>query len=246
MEPQFGCCQLCQYMRIDPRRSELTQPVTFLAGASALACPPTIGPSMPSVQIRPYNDADAQSWLRCRLLSFFPTQYYDDVVIERPNLDEPSIRLVGVIGADVVGILDVSISDDAATIETVAVLPEHARTGTATRLLHAALPELRRRKVRTLDAWTREDPAANAWYQANGFDERFDYLHVYKEPDEDNTAFAAPEGVRPVRVFAHAPIELEAHMRARFRRVYVCRQYILDLKGAAPSTADYAQRRRNG
>lgn len=184
---------------------------------------------MPSAQIRPYNDADAQSWLRCRLLSFFSTQYYDNVVTERPHLDEPSIRLVSVIGDDVVGILDVSINDDAATIETLAVLPEHARTGTATRLLHAALPELRRRDVQTLDAWTREDPAANAWYQANGFDERFSYLHVYKEWAEDDTAFAAPEGLRPVRVFAHAPIELEGQMRARFRRVYVCRQYVLDL-----------------
>lgn len=184
---------------------------------------------MPSAQIRPYNDADAQSWLRCRLLSFFPTQYYDDVVTQRPSLDEPSIRLVGVVGEQVVGILDVSISDDAATIETVAVLPEHARTGTATRLLDAALPELQQHDVQTLDAWTREDPAANAWYQANGFHERFSYLHVYKDWDEDDTAFAAPEGLRPVRVFAHAPIEREAQMRARFRRVYVCRQYVLSL-----------------
>ncbi|TDD64409.1 GNAT family N-acetyltransferase [Jiangella aurantiaca] len=189
---------------------------------------------MPSAQIRPYKDADAQSWLRCRLLSFFPTQYYDDVVTQRPSLDEPSIRLVGIVGDDVVGILDVSISDDAATIETVAVLPELARMGTATRLLHTALPELRRHDVQTLGAWTREDPAANAWYQANGFDERFRYLHVYKDWDEDDTAFAAPDGLRPVRVFAHAPIEREAQMRARFRRVYVCRQYLLDLNSLRP------------
>lgn len=185
---------------------------------------------MPPVHIRLFDDTDAPSWLRCRLLSFFTTQYYDDVVTQRPRYDGPSIRLVAADGAEVVGLLDVSIDADAATIETVAVLPEHSRAGIATRLLRAALPELERRGLRTLDAWTREDPAANAWYRRNGFHEEHRYLHVYQDWDERDAGLAAPgEHGTPVRVFAHAPIEREAQLRARFRRVHVCRQYVLSL-----------------
>ncbi|PZF83990.1 GNAT family N-acetyltransferase [Jiangella anatolica] len=168
--------------------------------------------------------------MRCRLLSFFATQYYDDVVTRRPRYDEPSIQLVAAAGAEVVGILDVTIRDAAATIETVAVLPEHARAGIGTRLLHTALPELERRGPRTLDAWTREDPAANAWYRRSGFQEGHRYLHVYQDWDERDAGLAAPgELGTPVRVFAHAPIEREAQLRARFRRVHVCRQYVRSL-----------------
>ncbi|WP_205629353.1 GNAT family N-acetyltransferase [Jiangella muralis] len=182
------------------------------------------------MHVRPYDDADAPNWLRCRLLSFFTTQYYDDVVTRRPRYDEPSIQLVAADCAEIVGILDVSIGAGAATIETVAVLPEHSRAGIATRLLHAALPELEQRELPTLDAWTREDPAANAWYRRNGFREEHRYLHVYQDWDErDAESTAHGDLGTPVRVFAHAPIEREAQLRARFRRVHVCRQYVLSL-----------------
>jgi hypothetical protein len=55
------------------------------------------------VHIRPYDDTDAPSWLRCRLLSFFATQYYDDVVTQRPTYDQPSIQLVAAVGGEIVG-----------------------------------------------------------------------------------------------------------------------------------------------
>ena len=32
-----------------------------------------------------------------------------------------------------------------------------------------------------------------------------------------------------VRAFTHAPIEREAELRGRYRRVYVCRQYVREL-----------------
>jgi ribosomal protein S18 acetylase RimI-like enzyme len=85
------------------------------------------------------------------------------------------------------------------------VLPEHSRTGIARRPIHAALPELRRHGVRTLDAWTPEDPAATAWYQRHGFHERFRYLHVYKDWEEDDTGSTSPDGLRP---FACSPMHL--------------------------------------
>jgi hypothetical protein len=84
---------------------------------------------------------------------------------------------------------------------------------------------LKDRRVTSLDAWTREDVAANAWYQRHGLAEEFRYLHVYKDWDWAAEGFTSPPGLSsPVRDFAHAEIEYEADLRARFRRVYVCRQ----------------------
>src|SRR5690606_2343421 len=119
--------------------------------------------------IRPYRGSDRASWLRCRLLGFFDTCYHDDVWTTRPTYHHPSIELVaGAPDQQVVGLIDVEISGAQATIETVAVHPDARRQGIAGALLGrvlAALPPT----VRTLNAWTREDVAANFWYRRNGF-----------------------------------------------------------------------------
>lgn len=44
--------------------------------------------------IRDYQPSDEASWLRCRLLTFFGTDYYDDIVLARPTFERPAIRLV--------------------------------------------------------------------------------------------------------------------------------------------------------
>lgn len=89
--------------------------------------------------------------------------------------------------------------------------------------------------MRTLTAWTREDPGALRWYRARGFTETFRYLHVYASHYRDDL----PAGLKPlvrwntgadlVGVFLHAPIEREAELRAAHRRVYVDRSFVLDL-----------------
>lgn len=194
--------------------------------------------------IRPYREHDEQSWLRCRALSFLSSQYYDDVKTRRTALEGPSHALVAVrpkppevttAGADqVVGILDLEAWDDEgvrrATIDTVATHPDHERSGIAGALLEAAMPWLHEQGVRALDAWTREDEAANAWYRRNGFTIREDYLHVYKSYGEEIDGFASPEPLsRPLIVFAHARLEHEEAIRATYQRVYRCRQYQRDL-----------------
>lgn len=178
--------------------------------------------------VRPYRPSDERGWLRCRALSFLSTQYYDDVRPRRTPLPEHAIELVAVTPVgDIIGILDVEIDGDAATIDTVATHPDYQAIGVATQLLRAALPLLADAGIATLDAWTREDPAANSWYQRNGFLENARYLHVYLGDDDDSTGFATPEGLSaPVMAFAHGRIEDEAAARARYQRVYVCRQYL--------------------
>lgn len=193
----------------------------------------------PDFAIRPFQPADSESWLRCRVLSFLHTQYYDDVKQVRTVLAEPAIALVATAVLDqvdqrndldtgsVLGLLDIEIHGDAATIDTIATHPDEQGRGLATALLQRALALLAEREVATLEAWTREDESANAWYRRNGFAETFRYLHVHLGDDDDATGFETPQGCsRPVTAFVHAPIEREAELRDRFNRVYICRRYV--------------------
>lgn len=177
-------------------------------------------------EIRDYRPTDATSWLHCRLLSFFGTEYYDDIVVRRPTFTRPAHQLVAVDNESVVGLMDVEVFEDRATIDVLAIHPDHQRSGLATRLLETVLPRL---DVGVLDAWTRGDVGANDWYRQSGFSENFRYLHVYKSA-ADEVVLEAPEGVdRVVSAFMQAPISAEAAMRERYSRVHVCRQYVRSL-----------------
>lgn len=144
----------------------------------------------PSFAIRPYLPTDSESWLRCRVLSFLHTQYYDDVKQHRTVLAEPAIALVATTAVDhvdlrddldgntVIRILDIEIDGAAATIDTIAIHPDHQSRGIGTALLQQALPLLADRGVATLAAWTREDGPANGWYRKNGFAENFRYTYI--------------------------------------------------------------------
>lgn len=190
------------------------------------------------VTIRAFSPADETSWLRCRVLAFLSTQYYDDVRQHRPQLSEPSFGLVAVDAEQhVVGLLDVHVDGAEATIDTVAVHPDHQGEGIATRLLDAALERLGGSGVGSLDAWTREDPTANAWYRRMGFVEHDRYLHVHLADGDDAEGFMTPPGFSGlVSAFVHVGIDREAEVRSRFARVYVCRQYQRDLHVSASAT----------
>ncbi|HUS61965.1 MAG TPA: GNAT family N-acetyltransferase [Acidimicrobiales bacterium] len=179
-----------------------------------------------AITTRPYQPADEDGWLRCRVLSFLQTAYFDDVKTEKTALERPAVELVAAIGDRVVGVIDVEIDEAAATIDTIAVHPDHGRIGVASTLLREVI-RLLPASVRTLDAWTRDDVTANAWYQREGFAETFRYLHVYASSDAE-IASAARElspNLVAVKAFFHAPIAAEAEMRATYKRVHVCRHY---------------------
>jgi ribosomal protein S18 acetylase RimI-like enzyme len=193
--------------------------------------------------IRDYADLDEPSWVRCRALSFLGSSYFDDVRTKRTAFDGDALRLVAVHPKpegmttpgpeEVVGLIDVELWEQdgapVATIDSIAVHPDHQRVGIAGALLDTALARLAGHDLRWIDAWTREDPAANAWYARNGFTIAQSYLHVYKDdaagdPDE---GYAAPYGLgAPVKAFFHAPDEDPEVWRARFARVHQCRRYL--------------------
>lgn len=194
-------------------------------------------------RLRDYADHDEPSWLRCRVLSFLGSSYFDDVKTSRTPFDGEALRLVAVHPRpegvttpgeeEVVGILDVELWEEdgtpVATIDTIAVHPDHHRSGIATALLEQALHTLRDKGVRNLDAWTREDPEACGWYESQGFAVDQTYLHVYKDDalGDGDEGFTAPHGLSaPVKSFHHGPDEDPEVWRARFARVHQCRRYL--------------------
>jgi ribosomal protein S18 acetylase RimI-like enzyme len=164
------------------------------------------------------------------VLAFLATAYFDDVVQSKPVYDGTSVELVALDGDTVVGVLDVSLEGAAATIETIGVHPDHERRRIGTALLEEAIGRLPA-EVETLDAWTRDDVAANGWYQKSGFAEQFRYLHVYASGAEADLAVeTARFALTPVAGFFHADIAAEEELRAKFRRVHICRQYVKRLR----------------
>ncbi|MFC4057591.1 GNAT family N-acetyltransferase [Planomonospora corallina] len=185
--------------------------------------------------IRDYAPADEGSWLRCRVLSFLGTAYFDDVMKSKPVIPAPGFQLVATgTGGDVTGIMDVTVDVDLATIDTVAVHPDHQHQGIGRALLSETRTRLGLLGVPVLDAWTREDPETLRWYRSVGFTEREHYLHVYADhyadPAEPGRAVGERQPrLRPVKVFLHADLRDEQAMRERFTRVHVCRRFVLDL-----------------
>lgn len=88
--------------------------------------------------------------------------------------------------------------------------------------------------MRTLDAWTRDDPDTLRWYRAMGFAESGHYLHVYANyytdaAEPDRAVAQRRPGLRPVLAFLHANLRDEALLREQSARVHVCRRFALEL-----------------
>ena len=125
-----------------------------------------------------------------------------------------------------IAVLDADVRGPLATI---AVHPDHQRAGLGSALLAAAVPRLRALGARRLDAWTREDDQALAWYARSGFTTGDMYLHVHATGDEAEGAVTTPPGVGLVNAFLHSHLQEEQRMRDRYARVYRCTQFLRDL-----------------
>jgi ribosomal protein S18 acetylase RimI-like enzyme len=181
-----------------------------------------------SVEIRDYEPADEQAWLRCRVLSFLRTAYFDDVMPAKQS-PSPGAELVAVESGAVVGLLDLSVDGALATIDSIGVHPDHQQRGIGTRLFELACVRAAALGATTIDAWTRDDEPTLRWYRARGFTESQHYLHVYADyyarPEEPGAAVDPAPGLEPIKVFLHAPLDQEAELRATFSRVHVCRRF---------------------
>jgi ribosomal protein S18 acetylase RimI-like enzyme len=185
------------------------------------------------VLIRPYRDEDERGWVVCRVLSFLDSAFFDDVRQTKEHYEHHAIELVADRGGEIIGLIDVECKEVAGTvceerpgiggmIWHLAVHPEHQRQGVASSLLREAERLARARGLVRFEAWTRDDVAANAWYEARGFELIDSYLHVYVELHEGlRDAFpTTDDGLRPVKVFAHYVGDQPDKMRQRFSRVH--------------------------
>lgn len=184
--------------------------------------------------MRPYREEDEQGWLRCRVLSFLGSAYYDDVRKEKERYDGPSIELVAHSGGEIVGLIDVELEREPGTVCSernglggmiwhVATHPDDQRRGVATALLEEAERLARAENVVRFEAWTRDDAHVHAWYESHEFDLVDSYLHVYVELDEGlRDLFPVTEGLRPVKLFAHYVGDRREEIKRRFGRVHDC------------------------
>jgi ribosomal protein S18 acetylase RimI-like enzyme len=189
-----------------------------------------------AVAIRDYTPADQTSWLRCRVLSFLTTPYFDDVLTAKAEIPAPGFELVALTAdGTVVGIMDVAVEGELATIDTVAVHPDHQHQGIGSRLLALARPRAASLGATVLDAWTRDQEDTLHWYRSCGFTESSHYLHVYadarSDPGEPTAAIgSARPGLRPLSLFLHATdLSQEPQLREQFARVHVCRRFAMPL-----------------
>ena len=157
------------------------------------------------IEIRDYERDDEQGWLRCRVLSFLGTAYFDDVMTVKKS-PAVGVELVAVDSGTVVGVLDLSIDGTLATIDTIGVHPDCQHQGIGTRLFELACARAASLGADSVEAWTRDDEATLRWYRARGMSESCHYLHVYADYYADATepakAVQALPDLTPMRVFS--------------------------------------------
>lgn len=195
------------------------------------------------ISIRPYTPADETGWLRCRVLSFLDTAYFDNVLTQKDTYEYPAIELVAEQDGHIIGLLDVeyesvrgTVTYEApkdlrealgAVIHNLAVHPDYQRHGIGGELFETASAELMRHGVGFVEAWTRDDEAACRWYESRGFREVHSYMHVYIDGREEAERALCSKlaNLRVVSAFAHYIGSEEELGEKSFRRVHKCRLY---------------------
>ena len=188
---------------------------------------------MSGFEVRPYEDADEEGWVRCRVLGFLDSAFFDDVRREKEHYLGPAIELVAVADGLVVGLLDLELepasgvlwdtSARGGVIWHVAVHPDFRRQGIGVTLAERALALAREAGLEIVQAWTRDDEWVHAWYESLGFRRRYSYLHVYLQHDElRDEVTTRTEGLKPVLAFAQysGDPEVQDELRRRFRRTH--------------------------
>lgn len=181
--------------------------------------------------IRPYKPSDEDGWLRCRVLAFLGTTYFDDVCCEKETYDFHSIELVAEADGLIVGLIDIECKEKIGMIWHLAVHPDHQRRGIGKALLAAARKNVQEWGIKQFEAWTRDDKFVGQWYQSQGFELVQSYYHVYFdcEGEMEQVVKLYIPGLRPLSVFAHY-VGDDPKILKKFKRVHRCNKYVLFFK----------------
>ncbi|WP_409369781.1 GNAT family N-acetyltransferase [Lysinibacillus sp. 38-6] len=186
------------------------------------------------MEIRDYQGIDEIGWVRCRVLSFLNTAYFDNVLQKKETYAQPAIELVAIADQQVIGLLDIEYEVQPHTVCSrgeglggmiwhIAVHPDYQRKGVAHQLLQEAEKRAQEKKLNRLEAWTRDDQWVNNWYINNQFSIVDSYLQVFMDSEELKLAVTTdiPE-LYPVQAFAHYVGKEREKIKERFARVHEC------------------------
>ena len=191
--------------------------------------------------IRHYNSSDEESWLKCRLLAFHDSAYYDDVYTKKPIFDNSSLELVAELNGKIIGILDLENdnkdgnicyckSGKGTMVWTIAVLPEYRRFGIARKLVLKAIDWAKSKDVNFIEAWTRDDKWVLDWYESLDFEKFHSYWHIYFKGDNAKSLFDSNDkDISPQSVFAHSNKNPKTLDQNKIDRFYKCSGYKLDI-----------------
>ena len=192
--------------------------------------------------IRPYNSSDEENWLKCRLVSFHDSAYYDDVYTKKPVFNNSSLELVAELNGKIIGILDLekdsgdgSIcyckSGVGAMIWTIAVLPDCRRYGIASKLVLKAKEWSKVNDVNFIEAWTRDDKWVLDWYESLDFEKFHSYWHIYFKGDNAKSLFGSNDkDISPQSVFAHSNKGPKTLDQNKIDRFYKCSGYKFEIR----------------
>tara|TARA_B100000073_G_scaffold163828_1_gene135620 strand:+ start:497 stop:1087 length:591 start_codon:yes stop_codon:yes gene_type:complete len=191
--------------------------------------------------IRPYDTSDEESWLKCRLVSFHNSAYYDDVYIKKPTFDNPSLELVAAVDGKIIGILDLEKDNKdgsicycksglGAMVWTIAVLPDYRRFGIASQLILKAVDWAKTKDINFIEAWTRDDKWVLDWYESVGFSRFHSYWHIYYKGDNVKSLFESNDkDISPQSVLAYSNKDPKTLDQNKIDRFYKCSGFKLDL-----------------
>ncbi|UTR07051.1 GNAT family N-acetyltransferase [Alkalihalobacillus sp. LMS6] len=195
------------------------------------------------MNIRFYEEKDEREWVRCRVLSFLDTAYFDHVLRKKETYENPSIELIAEKDGQIIGLIDIEIEKKQGKVCTqgaggggmiwhIAVHPDFRQLGAGTNLLHAAERHCREKGLDYLEAWTRDDEWVNKWYVRNGFTKVDSYMHVLLEGREElSTVFTGVEpDFHPIQGFAHFIGDRADPRLKAFKRVHECMCYVKTLR----------------
>ncbi|MDQ0157435.1 GNAT family N-acetyltransferase [Robertmurraya andreesenii] len=187
------------------------------------------------MEIRAYRSEDEIGWVRCRVLSFLDTAYYDNVLKEKEKYDNPAIELVAIEDDQVVGLIDIEYEVVERTVCSrgvglggmiwhIAVHPDHRRKGIGSQLLYEAEKIAKEKGLNRLEAWTRDDQWVNNWYKNNRFEQVESYLQVFMDGEDELKEIMMSEisGLYPIQAYAHYVGEDKETIKKKFKRVHEC------------------------
>lgn len=197
------------------------------------------------MEIRVYHPNDEIGWIRCRVLSFLDTAYFDNVLNKKEKYQNPAIELVAIHNNQVVGLLDIEYEKEEKTVCTrgnglggmiwhIATHPDFQRMGIGTKLLERAERIAEEKGLDYLEAWTRDEEWVNQWYEKSGFDKVYTYLHVYLEEDNEIKTVTRANNeseLQVIQAFAHYSGAEKEHIKSKFNRVHECNCYEKKLEG---------------